>query len=84
MEALAMLLRPGNAGWNTACDQQTVIDRSLAQMPAEQIESIEILIQSRLGRCDTRDRRSLPRRELRFSFGYELTETVRTAILQTP
>ena len=42
-EALAMILRPGNAGSNTAADHKTVIDRSLAQIPAEQIESIEIL-----------------------------------------
>ena len=45
-EALAMLLRPGNAGSNTAADHVTVIDRSLAQIPAEQIESIEILIRA--------------------------------------
>ena len=35
-EALAMMLRPGNAGSNTAADHVTVIDRSLAQIPAEQ------------------------------------------------
>ena len=45
-EALAMMLRPGNAGSNTAADHVTVIDRSLAQIPAEQIESIEILIRA--------------------------------------
>ena len=42
-EALAMLLRAGNAGSNTAADHVTVIDRSLAQIPAEQLETIEIL-----------------------------------------
>ena len=30
-----MLLRPGNAGSNTAADHKTVIDRTLAQIPAE-------------------------------------------------
>lgn len=45
-EALAMLLRPGNAGSNTAADHITVIDRSLAQIPADQVETIEILIRA--------------------------------------
>src|ERR1700730_15673098 len=37
-EALGAMLRPGNAGSNTAADHVTVIDRALAQIPAEQIE----------------------------------------------
>jgi hypothetical protein len=45
-EALAMLLRPGNAGSNTTVDHKTVIDRSLAQIPEEQLETIEILIRA--------------------------------------
>jgi hypothetical protein len=45
-EALAMLLRPGNAGSNTAADHITVIDRTLAQIPDEQLETIEILIRA--------------------------------------
>src|ERR1017187_5001199 len=45
-EALAMLLRPGNAGSNTASDHITVIDRSLAQIPDEHIETIEILVRA--------------------------------------
>ena len=35
-EALAMILRPGNAGSNTAADHVTVIDCALAQIPGEQ------------------------------------------------
>ena len=38
-EALGGLLRPGNAGSNTADDHKTVIDLALAQIPAEYIES---------------------------------------------
>ena len=45
-EALAMMLRPGNAGANTAADHVTVIDRSLAQIPEEQLETIEILVRA--------------------------------------
>jgi hypothetical protein len=83
-EALGGLLRPGNAGANTAADHVALLDRALEQIPAEHIERIEILV-----RADTagathglvdycRDAR------LRFSVGYELTEPVRTAILELP
>jgi hypothetical protein len=83
-EALAMLLRPGNAGSNTAADHKTVIDRSLAQIPAEQIESIEILIRADSAGATHETAEHCHDGNLRFSFGYELTETVRAAILQTP
>jgi hypothetical protein len=45
-EALAMILRPGNAGSNTAADDTRVIDLALAQIPAEQVESLDILIRA--------------------------------------
>jgi hypothetical protein len=45
-EALGGLLRHGNAGSNTAEDHTTVIDVALEQIPAEYIESIEILIRA--------------------------------------
>jgi hypothetical protein len=38
-EALAIMLRAGNAGSNTAADHVTVIDRSLAQIPDAQRSS---------------------------------------------
>ncbi len=83
-EALAMMLRPGNAGSNTAEDHKTVIDRALAQIPADVIETLEILIRADSAGAthDTADH--CHEGNLRFSFGYELTETVRTAILKTP
>jgi hypothetical protein len=43
-EALAGQLRPGNAGANTAADQITVAEAAIAQIPAEHIASIEILL----------------------------------------
>ena len=45
-EALAIVLRPGNAGSNTAADHITVIDRSLAQIPDAHLEDLEILIRA--------------------------------------
>ena len=83
-EALGALLRPRNAGANTAADNITVLDRALEQVPAQPIESIEILVRADSAGAThaladyCRDAR------LRFSFGYELTESVRTAILDIP
>jgi hypothetical protein len=45
-EALGGLLRPGNAGSDTAEDHQTVIDMALQQIPPQHIESIEILVRA--------------------------------------
>jgi hypothetical protein len=82
-ESLSMMLRPGNAGSNTAADHVTVIDRALAQIPAEQIENLEILIRADSAGATHETADHCDDANLRFSFGYELTETVRTAILQT-
>jgi Transposase DDE domain group 1 len=82
-EALAMLLRPGNAGSNTADDHVTVIDRSLAQIPDQQIETIEILVRADSAGATHATGDHCQRCDLRFSFGYELTEQVRAAILNT-
>jgi hypothetical protein len=81
-EALGALLRPGNAGSNTAEDHKTVLDLALAQIPAEYIERLEILVRADAagathGLIDyCRDA------DMRFSVGYELTEHVRSAILE--
>lgn len=83
-EGLAILLRPGNAGSNTAADHVTVIDRSLAQIPDDQIETIEILIRADSAGATHGTADHCQRCDVRFSFGYELTEPVRAAILHTP
>jgi hypothetical protein len=83
-EALAMLLRPGNAGANTAVDHITVIDWSLAQIPADRVETIEILIRADTAGARHQTADHCRRGDLRFFFGYELTEQVRAAILATP
>ena len=83
-EALGGLLRAGNAGANTAADHQAVLDLALAQIPAEHIETIAILV-----RADTAGATHglvdyCREANLRFSVGYELTEPVRAAILELP
>jgi hypothetical protein len=83
-EALAIMLRPGNAGSNTAADHVTVIDRSLAQIPDTQVEMIDILIRADSAGSTHATADHCHGADLRFSFGYELTEPVRAAILETP
>ena len=83
-EALGALLRPGNAGANTAADHKQVLDLALEQIPGEHIESLQILV-----RCDsagaTHELADYCREaQMRFSVGYELTEPVRAAILEIP
>ena len=83
-EALGALLRPGNAGANTAVDHVTVLDRALEQIPAEQIETIEILVRADSAGATHALAGYCRETNMRFSFGYELTATVRAAILEIP
>jgi len=83
-EALGGLLRPGNAGSNTAEDHKTVIDLALAQIPAEYIESLEILVRADSAGATHGLIDYCREGNMRFSVGYELTEQVRTAILALP
>ena len=68
-EALGAILRPGNAGANTAEDHKAVLDLALAQLPAQYIEQIEILVRAdRAGA--THDLADYCREgRMRFSFG---------------
>jgi hypothetical protein len=47
-EALAAILRPGNAGSNTAEDHFTVLGLALAQSPAEDLDR-EMLVRTDIG-----------------------------------
>jgi hypothetical protein len=83
-EALAGLLRPANAGSNTAADQIDVVEQALAQVPAEHIEQIEIVVRADSAGA-THDLLEYCREgRLRYTVGYELTEPVRAAILKIP
>ncbi len=82
-EPLAVLLRPGNAGANTAADHFKVLELALEQIPQDDLDR-EILV-----RCDgggashafTADCREA---SINFSVGYELSPAVQEAIIQTP
>jgi hypothetical protein len=82
-EALAAILRPGNAGSNTAADHFTVLALALEQLPAEDVHR-EILVRADTGGCTHAFTADCRDGGIRFSVGYELTETVRAAILEVP
>jgi hypothetical protein len=83
-EALSGLLRPGNAGANTAADHVAVLDLALEQIPARYIENLEILVRADSAGATHGLIDYCREGKLRFSVGYELTEKVRAAILQIP
>jgi Transposase DDE domain group 1 len=83
-EALGGLLRPGNAGSNTADDHKAVLDLALAQIPADHVEALEILVRADSAGATHGLLDYCREASLRFSVGYELTEGIRQAILQIP
>jgi len=83
-EALGGLLRPGNAGANTAADHVAVLGRALEQVPARHIERIEILVRADSAGATHGLIDYCREAKMRFSVGYELTEIVRAAILEIP
>lgn len=88
-EALAGLLRPGNAGANTAADHITVLDQALAQIPDAHRHGTEILIRADSAggaKAFLTHVRSLRHQGIRtvFSVGHPVTEPVRHAIRALP
>ena len=82
-EALAGILRPGNAGANTASDHVAVLEAALAQLPEG------VLNRGTLVRCDSAGAThafldAVSARGLSFSVGCDLSERVRAAILALP
>jgi Transposase DDE domain group 1 len=83
-EVLGAILRPGNAGANTAADHQAVLDLALEQIPAQYIEELQILVRADSAGATHGLLNYCREAQMRFSVGYELTETVRRAILEIP
>ena len=82
-EGLAGVLRPGNAGANTAKDHVTVLGLALAQLPAGAAGS------GTLVRCDSAGAThvflsAVVAHGLLFSVGFDLTSRVREACLAVP
>jgi len=83
-EAAAAMLRPGNAGANTARDQIEVAEAALEQIPTERIESIEVLLRIDSAGATHELLEWAREGRIRFSVGFDLTESVREAILCLP
>jgi hypothetical protein len=82
-EPLAGILRPGNAGANTATDHFEVLQLALEQLPAQDLDR-ELLVRADIGgrtHAFTSDCREAG---IRFSVGYEVEERVREAIGALP
>jgi hypothetical protein len=80
-EALAGVLRPGNAGANNPGDQIECLELALVQIPAGCAEAIDMLV-----RCDSAGHNHrlvdfCREHDIRFSVGSELSEPIRDAIL---
>ena len=88
-EALAAVLRPGNAGSNTASDHIAVTDLALAQIPDHDRHGVPILV-SADGAGASRDWLAHLRAQretgvdLEFSVGFTMSATVQAAILALP
>ena len=88
-EALAGMLRPGNAGANTAEDHVAVLAGALAQLPVQPLGLDPINGVAMLARADSAGASheflsTLRRRGIEFSVGFDITESVRFAILDVP
>jgi hypothetical protein len=83
-DALAGLLRPGNAGANTAADHIELTALALAQLPGEIVTEAEIIVRTDSAAATHAFTDDLADTDLRFLMGYDLTETVRDAILAVP
>jgi len=83
-EAAAAMLRPGNAGANTAADQIAVAEAALEQVPPERASSIEVLLRADSAGA-SHDLLDWAREgRIGFSVGYEIHAGLREAILALP
>ncbi|MCW2884895.1 MAG: hypothetical protein QOE54_2083 [Streptosporangiaceae bacterium] len=83
-EPLAMLLRPGKAGSNTAADHIEATRLALAQLPQHRRRQVLIRTDSAGGTHEFLDWLTKPGRRLRYSVGFTITDDIQHAILQIP
>jgi hypothetical protein len=88
-EFLAGLLRPGNAGANTAVDHITVLDAALAQIPDEHRHGVALLVRADGAGCSKAflaHVRGLGQQGVltEFSVGWAVTDRERDAISRVP
>jgi Transposase DDE domain group 1 len=88
-EHLAAILRPGNAGSNTAADHVAVLDAALAQLPddvgdRECEQPVSILARADSAGATHDFANALRQRTIRFSLGYQVDERVGEAAVSLP
>ena len=85
-EPVAMLLRPGNAGSNTAADHITVVKQALAQLPCDPGYRVgrKVLIRTDGAGGSHAFVEYLAKRRLGYSIGFGLTDAIVAAISSIP
>ena len=82
-EALAGLLRPGNAGSGTAVDHVTVLDDALAQLPVDS-EQTEVTVRADSAGLSHVFLDSCRDRHVRFVVGHRLTIDIANVLVNVP
>lgn len=84
-EAAAAVLRPGNAGANTACDQIQVAEAALTQIPGrDHDDGPEVLLRADSAGAVHKLLDWARGNQVLFSVGFDLTAQVRAAITRIP
>jgi len=82
-EALAGLLRPGNAGSGTAADHVTVLDDALAQLPVH-AEAVEVIARADSAGLSHGFLDACRQRQVRFVVGHRLTADIAKVLVSVP
>ncbi|TQJ03036.1 DDE family transposase [Amycolatopsis cihanbeyliensis] len=85
-EPLVVMLRPGNAGSNTAADHQQVLADALTQLPFQPGYRVgrKVLVRTDSGGGTHDFVRYCHQRRLQYSVGFTLTETTAAAVEKIP
>jgi len=83
-EPLAIMLRPGNAGSNTAADHIEAVRLALAQLPQNLRRRVLIRADSGGGTHEFLAWLTRPGRRLHYSAGFPMTDELQAAILAVP
>jgi len=82
-EALAAMLRPGNAGSGTATDHVSVLDDALAQMPVDPAE-VEVIARADSAGLSHEFLNACRARQVRFVVGHRLTADIAKVLVSVP
>jgi Transposase DDE domain group 1 len=78
------VLRPGNAGANTAADHVELVDLALEQLPRAVVETAQLVVRTDSAAATHELTDELRAARIDFLIGFDLTEPVREAILGLP